>query len=273
MSAPASAAEFDCARSFDAWAPDYDRYRPAYPDALFARIAAKLELPAQPSVVDLGAGTGRATLAMIERGWHVTAVDPGRPMLDVLRARAREAGLVVATIEAHAEDTGINEASVDLVTAAQAFHWFDKERAVDEMARVVRPGGGVALFWNVRDESRSRFVADYHDLLQTRFGDRDTGRYLEAGRPTGREPTRAAFAGVAAFESLAFEQLHHEQKMTADEFIGMAFTASYIRAIPDAGQAEFRGELEALISRHGLAKGTFSIPYRVDLWTARRIAP
>lgn len=260
----------ELARSFDAWASEYDRYRPGYPEGLFDRIASKLALPKSPLVADLGAGTGRATLAMIERGWRVTAVEPGGPMLDILRARATDAGLIVATVQAAAEETGLDPASVDLATAAQAFHWFDRDRAVTEMARIVRPDGGIALFWNVRDETRSAFVADYHDMLEARFGNSDTGRYLQAGRASGRDATRAAFEGIASFESLELEELRHERPMTAKQFVGMAFTASYVRSLEPELQSRFRAELTGLLARHGLSGGTFNVPYRIDLWTARR---
>lgn len=261
----------DRARSFDAWAPDYDRYRPGYPDALFDAIAGLLRLPASPLVVDLGAGTGRATLAMAARGWRVTAVEPGKPMLDILRSRASNAGLVVAGVQARAEETGLDPASVDLATAAQAFHWFDKPRAITEMARIVRPGGGVALFWNVRDESRSGFIAEYHGLLQRVFGDADTGRYIQAGRVTGRDATQAAFAASDAFTQPDLGELRHELPMTAEQFVGMAFTASYVRALPSSEQERLRTEIEALLSRHQLEDGRpFVVPYRIDLWTASR---
>jgi len=259
------------ARSFDAWALEYDLYRPGYPDALFFGIATRLSLPPSPRVADLGAGTGRATLAMAARGWRVTAIEPGKPMLDILRAQAADAGLVVATVQAHAEDTGLNPASADLATAAQAFHWFDKPRAVAEMARIVRPGGGVALFWNVRDESRSPFVANYHALLERTFGSADTGRYIQAGRATGRELTGAAFAGVDAFADVELSLLMHELSVTAEQFMGMAFTASYVRALPGGAQETFRAELAEVLERHGLADGhPFVVPYRIDLWTATR---
>ena len=101
-------------------------------------------------MVDLGAGTGRASLAMAELGWRVTAVEPGKPMLDVLRGRANQ-GLLVSSVQATAEETGLDHASADLVTAAQAFHWFDKDRVLGEAARILKPSGGIALFWNVRD--------------------------------------------------------------------------------------------------------------------------
>ncbi|HET6820883.1 MAG TPA: class I SAM-dependent methyltransferase, partial [Candidatus Limnocylindria bacterium] len=93
-----SASDVSRARSFDAWAGDYDRFRPGYPDALFEMIASELPLPRIPHVVDLGAGTGRASLAMAGLGWRVTAVEPGKPMLDVLRGRAANDGLLVSTV-------------------------------------------------------------------------------------------------------------------------------------------------------------------------------
>lgn len=260
------------ARSFDAWADDYDRYRPSYPEVLFSEIRARLDLPELPHVVDLGAGTGRASLAMAALGWRVTAVEPGKPMLDVLRAQAANQGLVLATVQATAESTGLEPASADLATAAQAFHWFDHPSAVTEMARIVRPGGGVAVFWNVRDARRSDFVADYHALLERQFGDADTGQYLQAGRATGREATEKAFHESTGFAEAELAELQHEAQMTADDFVGMAFTASYVRALPNEEQKRFRAELTALLAQHGLHSGLpFTLPYRIDLWTARRI--
>src|SRR5438270_1044127 len=95
------------ARSFDAWAGDYARYRPGYPDVLFNEIWTRLALPEHPRVVDLGAGTGRASLAMAALGWRVTAVEPGKPMLDVLRAHGANQGLLLATVHAHADAPGL----------------------------------------------------------------------------------------------------------------------------------------------------------------------
>jgi ubiquinone/menaquinone biosynthesis C-methylase UbiE len=258
-------------RSFDAYAGEYDRYRPGYPDELFETIKARLRLPGQPRVADLGAGTGRAALAMAELGWRVTAVEPGRQMLDILRANAANHGLVVSTVQATAESTGLEAGSADLATAAQAFHWFDKGAALAEMARIVRPSGGVALFWNVRDEEHSPFVAEYHALLAKRFGEADTGRYLQAGRASGRDATRAAIEQTAGFEAPELREVRHAITMTVSTFMGMAFTSSYVRAEPPEEQDQFRIELGALLGRHGHTDETpFEVPYRVDLWIARR---
>ena len=257
-------------RSFDAWAGEYDRYRPTYPSDLFMFIAKELELQQTPQVVDLGAGTGRASTAMAAIGWRVTAVEPGGPMLDVLRARAIQDALPIETVQATAEATGLPPGSFDLATAAQAFHWFDKSAALTEIARIVRPGGGVALFWNVRDEERSPFVADYHRILE-RYGGVAEGKYLQAGRASGRSSTRAALEAADAFGAPELHELHHELPATANGFIGMAFTASYIRALEPQAQERFRTETLDLLARHGHHEDDpFAVPYRVDLWIARR---
>ena len=264
--------EVERGRSFDAWADDYDRYRPTYPETLFAHIARELKLPPHPDVADLGAGTGRASLAMARIGWGVAAIEPGGLMLDVLRARALEDGLAVETVQATAEDTGLVAASFDLATAAQAFHWFDKPAALAEMARIVGPGGGIALFWNVRDEGRSPFVADYHRVLE-RYGGVAEGKYLQAGRASGRSSTREALEAAEEFSTPELHELRHELQATAQGFIGMAFTASYIRALDPATQELFRSETLGLLARHGhRGDEPFAIPYRIDLWMARRRA-
>lgn len=260
-------------RSFDAWADDYDRYRPTYPTPLFELIARELRLPSRPEVADIGAGTGRASIAMAARGWRVTAVEPGGPMLDLLRARAAAERLGITAVQATAEATGLAPASVDLATAAQAFHWFDKPAALTEMARIVRPGGGVALFWNVREEARSPFVADYHRLLE-RYGGVAEGKYLQAGRASGRAETAASMSVAEGFGEPALHELWHDLPTTAETFVATAFTASYVRALSAQQQAAFRAELVALLADHGLAgEGPFTVPYRIDCWLARRSIP
>jgi SAM-dependent methyltransferase len=271
MSSETGRIEPGLARGFDAWADEYDRFRPGYPDEVFTIIGSHLALPRRPLVVDLGAGTGRASLAMAALGWRVTAVEPGKPMLELLRTRASNEGLLVSTIQANAEATGLDPTSVDLVTAAQAFHWFAKDSALAEIARILRPGGGLALFWNVRDAERSPFLADYAELLKRSTespADPGIGRY----EAEGRDVTRRALEAAAGFEPPDLLQLHQEVEMTAEQFVGMAFTASYVRAgMSPERQDRFRIELTTLLSRHGLSDGRpFPVPYRIDLWIARR---
>lgn len=256
------------AHSFGRWAADYDRYRPGYPDELFATIQTRLALPKGPRVADLGAGTGPASIAMTRRGWHVTAVEPTTPMLEAMRTAVRESHVKLATVGASAEATGLPDASVDLVTAAQAFHWFDEKRAVPEMARIIRSGGGAALFWNVRDEERSTFLAAYAELLERHL----PGEVLERGVPADRSDAPDKLAAGGWFDVDDRIELEHEVEMTPDDFVGLAFTSSYVRGgLDEAGQERFRDELRALIAAHA-TDGRVAVPYHVDLWIGRRTA-
>ena len=255
------------ARSFDAWALDYDTYRPTYPQALFDHIAARLDLPVDARVADLGAGTGKAARQMARRGWHVIAIEPGEAMLDVLRARAEHEGLAIDARLASAEDTGLPDASVDLVTAAQAFHWFDKARAVPEMARIVRPGGGAAVFWNGRADDRSQFLAAYTDVIARYVPEEHVDRHVP-----GRESTAPAeLAQGGYFEVDDRVELQHERRMSADAFVGYAFTASQTRLFVDADARDrLAADIRQLIRTH-FGDGDVVVPYDAEVFVGRRL--
>jgi ubiquinone/menaquinone biosynthesis C-methylase UbiE len=251
--------------SFDRVSEEYERTRPSYPPGLLDL----LPLGADAAVLDLAAGTGKLTRVLTQRYREVTAVEP----LGNMRAMLERVVPGVRALEGTAERIPLDDASVDAVFAAQAFHWFDKPAALAEMARIVRPGGGAALFWNVRDEERSPFVADYHRLLE-RYGGAAEGKYLQAGRASGRSSTREALEAADGFGAPELHELHHELPATANGFIGMAFTASYIRALDPQAQDRFRAETLGLLARHGhRGDEPFAVPYRIDLWIARRRGP
>jgi SAM-dependent methyltransferase len=255
------------APSFDPWAASYDRYRPGYPDALFATIAERLSLPAHPRVADLGAGTGRASLAMAGHGWDVTAVEPGPGMLAVLRNSATQAGLTLTATQASAEATNLADASFDVVTAAQAFHWFDKPAALGEAARILRPTGGVAVFWNTRDVDASVLLADFGALLERAT----TGTGWWRDRDRQMEETRTALESHPDFGAPELVELRHTERMTPDAFVEMAFTVSQVQALTRDAQQRLRDELRRMLARDGHDRqSTLFIPYRIDLWIARR---
>jgi ubiquinone/menaquinone biosynthesis C-methylase UbiE len=132
------------ARSFGSVADAYDRGRPSFPP----KAAAWLVGRDSATVLEVGAGTGKLTQQLVALGHDVHATEPDADMLAVLE---RELPATRAT-QAPAEELPVQDGSVDVVVAAQSFHWFDHERALAEFARVLRPGGHVALVWNYRDE-------------------------------------------------------------------------------------------------------------------------
>jgi ubiquinone/menaquinone biosynthesis C-methylase UbiE len=144
------------ARSFGSVAEVYERARPIYPDDAVRWLAGT----GPHDVVDLGAGTGKLTRSLVALGHRVTAVEPSVEMLEQLRSAVPDA----VAVEGSAESIPLAEASADVVTAAQAFHWFDQLVALREIARVLRPGGRIALVWNARDD-RVEWVAELTETV------------------------------------------------------------------------------------------------------------
>ena len=132
------------ARSFGPVAELYDRARPSFP----REAAAWLAGTEATTVLELGAGTGKLTRELVALGHDVHASDPDPAMLAVLSRHLPD----VRVSESGAEEIPLPDRSVDVVVAAQSFHWFDHDRALPEIARVLRPGGQLALAWNTRDE-------------------------------------------------------------------------------------------------------------------------
>ena len=135
------------ARSFDSVAELYEQARPEYAEAAVDWFAELLGLRPGDRVLDLGAGTGKLTRQLVRRGLEAVAVEPG----DEMRAVLQRVLPGVEALAGTAEEIPVPDASVDAVTCGQAFHWFEREAALGEMARVLRPGGGIALLWNAWD--------------------------------------------------------------------------------------------------------------------------
>jgi ubiquinone/menaquinone biosynthesis C-methylase UbiE len=146
------------ARSFERAAEEYDRGRPAWPEAVLDAV------PVEPgaTVLDLGAGTGKLTETLARRFDRVVAVEPLAAMRAYLERRVPAA----EALDGRAEAIPLPDASVDAVFAGQSFHWFATDAAVGEIARVLRPGGVLALLWNTPNEERPSPLPDaYRERL------------------------------------------------------------------------------------------------------------
>lgn len=285
------------ASAFRTQGEDYDRLRPGYPPAVIDAIlrhvpagggadepraaagASRAEGAPAPAVhaVDLGAGTGKLSWALAARGIEVTAVDPSEAMLEAaLRAgeapaaqdRAREASALhrpagaspippLRTRVASAEETGLPDGCAELVTAAQAWHWFEAQAASAEAARLLVPGGALALVWNMLDVT----IPWVHRL----------SRIMHAG-----DVHREDFMPTVAPPFVLRERLVHtwEDPMPTQDVIDLARTRSYVITASEERRAKVLANLDWYLHEHlGHAPGSvIGVPYRTDLFVFRRDA-
>ncbi len=154
----------DSTHRFSKTVEHYIKYRPGYPVELLAFMQTELGLRPEQVIADIGAGTGKLTRVLLAEGNPVIAVEPNGPMRDAagqLLAGEKHLQLVDGT----AETTKLADQSVDFITCAQAFHWFEPEVARREFRRILRPGGQVMLIWNKRIDEKSAFMQAYEDFL------------------------------------------------------------------------------------------------------------
>ncbi|MGD9690971.1 MAG: class I SAM-dependent methyltransferase [Phycisphaerales bacterium] len=241
---------------------DYVRFRPGYPSATIDSVLSGLGATDALAAADIGAGTGIFARALAERGVQVIAVEPNAEMRAAgARAGTGSAGGRITWRDGKAEATGLASASVNLVTCAQAFHWFHVDEALTELARVLVPGGRLALVWNARDR-----------------GDDFTRGYTEAIVAIGGESrveTHAFDPGVVAArrefgsECPRLEVARHEQVLDLEGLVGRALSASYV---PRSGPNHERlmDSLRRLFERHE-AGGVVRMKYRTEAYLARRV--
>lgn len=219
---------------------DYVRFRPGYPDALLETLEAGVPLSTDYVVADIGAGTGISTSFLLRAGWTVIAVEPN----DAMRAAADEllAGRAhVRSVRGTAEATTLPDRSIDLVAAGQAFHWFDRGRARTEFHRILRPGGRVALFWNVRRLDVDPFAEAYEALLRTYGTD-----YLKV---TQRNVDATALASFfqGPFDTHVFPNI---QTFDFDGLRGRLLSSSYAPASGHPQHDPMLAELRRIFDAH-----------------------
>ncbi|MEJ2856757.1 MULTISPECIES: class I SAM-dependent methyltransferase [unclassified Saccharothrix] len=229
------------ANSFGPQAEAYARHRPDYPATAIRWALAPLG-PGAHRVLDLAAGTGKLTTGIVAEGHQVTAVEPDEAMLSEL---VRHCGGVRA-LPGSAERIPVPDATVDAVLVGQAFHWFDPDRAMPEIARVLRPGGVLAALWN-SDDTSVPWVAEF-------------------GAVSGAISAAVGYAGRtvpdhALFRDAAETTFRHTHRRTAESLVATVGTHSHTLVIPpEERQQLLEKMLTYLRSRPETAEGEFEVP-------------
>ncbi|GAC1531787.1 MAG: class I SAM-dependent methyltransferase [Acidimicrobiales bacterium] len=234
--------------SFGARAGDYDRVRPSYPRAALAPVIGRL--PAR--VLDIGTGTGRLGVSCAALGATTVAIEP-----DAAMARMAARHLLGAVVRGVAEHVPITDQSMDAAVAGQAWHWFDHTAAAAECARVLRRGGRIGIFRNLRDESEPWVAA--------------------LGQIVGGEDRSVAtfFAEMTIdlgphFGPVTMSRTAHTHRIAAADLVTLAATHSYVAVHPD--RERMLADVRDLVETHPALAGRseLEVPYLCDVFSAVR---
>lgn len=228
------------ATSFGAWAAEYDVWRPTYPDAAVDWLTP----PGDARVAEVGAGTGKLTDRLVERGVELDVVEPDGRMLEVIRQR-------YPTLRAHeAGATGLPlaDASVDAVLVADAWHWFPKEQAATEVARVLRPDGWLGCVWNVP------VLTHEWEWQALRLDPR-------LAPPEDLDPLDRLGLSVGTAEQRAFRWTW---ALTPQQWRGFVSTVSHVRLLPEGECQAALDETERLVAAACAATGATTVPLTHD---------
>jgi SAM-dependent methyltransferase len=237
---------------------NYIKYRPSYPPALLEMLRVKCGLAATSRVADIGSGTGILTELLLETGAEVYAVEPNKEMRVAAERLLGDYGRF-RSIDGTAEATTLPQSCVDLITASQAFHWFDVARARAEFGRVLEPRGWVVLVWNERPADAGAFLDDYDSLLRRHAAEYDRVTNLRADENKireffGRTPETAVFSNRQTFD---FAGLH-----------GRLMSSSYAPEPGHPAHEPMIAGLRDLFERHHRG-GKVLFPYRTLVYYGR----
>jgi ubiquinone/menaquinone biosynthesis C-methylase UbiE len=233
---------------------NYAKYRPRYPGDLLAFICEIVPQPAR--IADIGSGTGILTRQLLDAGYEVYAVEPNRPM----RAEAErflEADPLFHSVAGLAESTSLPDQSVDFITCAQAFHWFDRAKAKAEFRRILKNRKLIALIWNRRQANDSTFSWKYEELLR--------GALPEYREVNHRNPNLEDIRAFFEPGSVILKTFLNAQELNREVFIGRLLSSSYVPLYGQPGHKEVITAAEQLFDENAI-DGAVSFVYETLLY-------
>lgn len=234
----------------------YERGRPPYPAEAIDLLVSQLGIDPTATVLDLGAGNGRLTRALVGRFARVVAVEPHAEM----RARIAVGAPQAQVLDGTAEAIPLAADSVDAVLVGSAFHWFDQGRAVPEIARVLRPRGGLGIMASRWARDMSAWATQVDQVLSRHGSDPAAG-------------WRDRFAAMTEFEPLAEAVLIADQESNRAGVLARVASISFITALPEPERRQVLGEVEQILDTHPQTRTAemLETPHRIEVsWTHKR---
>lgn len=230
----------DSKQRFSNRVKDYHKHRPAYPVGIISILKTEKSLPPDAIIADIGSGTGMLSKLFFAQAKTVYAVEPNENM----RRQAEKDFANVPnfiSINGSAEKTTLPPASIDFITAAQAFHWFDREKARAEFKRILKPNGNVALVWNYRDVENDDLQRDYENILSTHIPN-----YKQLDHKNMTDEKIHDFYGTTDIQQFS---LPNSQLFDLSSFKGRVLSSSYVPKPPDATTQLILESVESLFEK------------------------
>ena len=235
---------------FSSRVDNYVRYRPGYPREVLDLLKTECDLTTESIIADIASGTGIFTRVLLENGNRVFGVEPNAEMRrageEFLRSYPR-----FTSVAGTAEATTLPDHSLEIVTAAQAAHWFDREKARGEFIRVLKPGGWCVLLWNERRTDSTPFLREYEQLLLTHGTDYQEVRH---------ERTTAEIAGFFSPTPFELSTLEMRQEVDYAGLEGRLLSSSYTPTPEHENYEPMLRELQRIFDEHQ-TNGRVSLDY------------
>jgi len=240
----------DPKKRFSTRVENYIKYRPSYPLEIIDFLKKRKILAKNTVIADIGSGTGILTKIFLDNGNRVYGIEPNKDMREAAEKILHNYSNF-SSFEGSAESTGLDENSIDLIIAGQAFHWFEIEGAKREFKRILNPKGNVVLIWNNRGKAGSEFNIDYENFV------------LKYG--TDYKEVRKNERNVDQFYTYEKETFYNYQDLDFTSFRGRVLSASYIPLYDNPVFPKMLVELEDLFNKHQRG-GTIRLEYDTELY-------
>lgn len=251
--APKNLMNQDPISSFSSRSEDYHKYRPSYPEAIITYLEQNISLDSTKAVADIGSGTGIFTSLLLKKNYHVSAIEPNEEMRESAEIILKEYPLL-KSINGTAEATGLKDKSIDLITVAQSFHWFDTKKTFKEFKRIARPGGHVLLLWNIL-QNRSPFLKAYQNLKNN----------YSARKPYLEKIDLSAIQEFIGHKNITQQEIYHSRRLNQEELLGYFRSSSYSPLPGRAGYTELVKALDEIFEDHQY-EGTVKLEYDAKMF-------
>lgn len=244
---------------FSTTVQNYIKYRPGYPQELVSFMEEQIGLGRDSKVADIGSGTGKLTEWFVKKGIQTFGVEPNAAMRSAA-ASLLEGFPAFVSVDGTAENTQLPSQSVDMIVAAQAFHWFDIQKFRAECLRILKPGGWVLLIWNKRVDERSPFMQAYNNFLETYSID-----YNEINLRRIDQAEYQLFFGTSFYSKAEFD---HYQHFDLDGVLGRYLSCSYAYQKDHPDYTKAMQELTRIYQNHR-QENQVKMWYRTEVYFAK----